>query len=116
MRDADSSSVQLPGVQGSLPGAEGSLQRAQCSLSGAARNALGAQGDAHGAEGTMYMNDELLAEQKTAAEVPSNSKHSAQHEKLLPDEVLVEQAKQWAGRYGSVTLGLLLSSLEAMCI
>ena len=116
MRDADSSSVQLPGVQGSLPGAEGSLQRAQCSLSGAARNALGAQGDAHGAEGTMYMNDELSAEQKTAAEVPSNSKHSAQHEKLLPDEVLVEQAKQWAGRYGSVTLGLLLSSLEAMCI
>jgi hypothetical protein len=114
--DTDSSSVQLPGVKGSLPGAEGNLQRAECSLSGAARNALGAQGDAHGVEGTTYMNDELLAEQKAAAEVPSNSKHGAQHEKRLPDEVLVEQAKQWAGRYGSVPLGLLLSSLEAMCM
>lgn len=115
-RDGDSNGVQLPGVKGSLPKAEGNSQRAECSLSGAARNALGAKGSAHGAEGTTYMNDELLAEQKAAAEAASNSKHGAQHEKHLPDEVLVEQAKQWAGRYRSVTLGLLLSSLEAMHI
>ena len=110
--DGDSGGVQLPGVQGSLPGAEGDSWRAECSLSGAARNALGAKGDAHGAEGSMYMHDELSAEQKAAAEMSSNS-NGGQHEKRLPDEVLVEQAKQWAGRYGSITLGLLLC--EAMC-
>ncbi len=114
--DADSSSVQLPGVKGSLPGAEGKSQRTECSLSGAARNALGAKGNAHGAEGTMYMNDKLSAEQKAAGEAPSSSKHGGQHEKPLPDEVLVDQAKRWAGRYASVTLGLLFSSLEAMCM
>lgn len=110
--DGGSGGVQLPGVQGSLPGAEGDSWRAECSLSGAARNALGAKGDAHGAEGSMYMHDELSAEQKAAAEMSSNS-NGGQHEKRLPDEVLVEQAKQWAGRYGSITLGLLLC--EAMC-
>ncbi|DBA84759.1 TPA: hypothetical protein ACH3X1_005802 [Trebouxia sp. C0004] len=82
--DADNGNVQLPGVMGSL--------------SGAARNGHGAKGSAHGAEGTVYMNDELLAEQKAAAVVPSNSIHGDQHENRLPDEVLVEQAKQWAGR------------------
>ncbi|KAA6422761.1 MAG: hypothetical protein FRX49_07296 [Trebouxia sp. A1-2] len=98
---ADSGGVQLPGEKASLPGAEGNSQRAEGSFSGAARNALGAKGSVHGAEGTMYMNDELLAEQKAAPEVTSktsNSKTGAQHEKHLPDEVLVEQAKHWAGR------------------
>ena len=116
---ADSGGVQLPGEKASLPGAEGNSQRAEGSFSGAARNALGAKGSVHGAEGTMYMNDELLAEQKAAPEVTSktsNSKTGAQHEKHLPDEVLVEQAKHWAGRYVCVTLGLLLASLQAMCI
>jgi len=100
--DGDSGSVQLPGVEGSLPGA--------------ARNALGAKGNAHGAEGAMYMNDELSAEQKPMAEVSPNNKHGAMHEKHLPDEVLVDQAKQWAGRYGFVTLVFLVLSLEPMCI
>lgn len=89
----------LSGAGGGLTKAETDLQRGERSSSEAVDAGIGTKGSTHGAEGTMYREDAASDEQLEAAGVSSQSKAANKQDRRLPDEVLVEQAQQWAGRY-----------------
>ena len=91
----------LSGAGGSLTKAETALQRGERSSSEAVAVGAGTKGSTHGAEGTMYTEDAVSEEAQEAAGTSSRSKAANTQDRQLPDEVLVEQAQRWAGRYGS---------------
>lgn len=76
-------------------GAEGHLpESAEGSFSGSEAHAKKAEAGLHGAESNLCVADEVSAAQQAAAQ-----SDDVQLDIRLPDEVLVEQAAQWAGRY-----------------
>lgn len=76
-------------------GAEGHLpESAEGSLSGSEAHAKKAEAGLHGAESNLCVADEVSAAQQAAAQ-----SDDVQLDIRLPDEVLVEQAQHWAGRY-----------------
>ncbi len=94
--EADSSGEQWSVGQDQMPEAGDHMLAVQGST-------LGLEGSLHGAEGNSYIA-ETAAEQPAATDSVSRTGANGTSDLRLPDELLVEQANEWAGRCSFVCL------------